>query len=111
MRRDDPSPPPWTPEGKKRIEKLGLRLQHPDDSNHRVKPLNKLNKIRKVRSRNSHEKKEKLPKKKQKFEPYHLDTNVHELIEKDSANFKLWQKCKSYLPDGKISFLNQVSKL
>ena len=27
MRRDDPVPPPWTKEGQKRIEKLGLEMQ------------------------------------------------------------------------------------
>ena len=27
MRRDDPVPPPWTEEGQKRIEELGLEMQ------------------------------------------------------------------------------------
>lgn len=29
MRRDDPDPAPWTVEGKRRIEKLGLRMIYP----------------------------------------------------------------------------------
>lgn len=30
LRRDDPAPPPWTKEGKKRIESLGLQMIYPD---------------------------------------------------------------------------------
>jgi hypothetical protein len=30
FRRDDPSPAPWTPEGKELIKKLGIKMQYPE---------------------------------------------------------------------------------
>ena len=107
LRRDDPVPSPWTPEGRRRITELGLKIQYPDG--YENKPLEKTNKKINVRSSNSNFK-EKQTKKKQKVEPYSLDSNVSELIDKDTVNSKLWGECNSYLSSGKIAFLNQVSK-
>lgn len=103
LRRDDPLPPPWTPEGKKRIAELGLQIQYPEDC--KTKSIKNSNRKRVKKNVNT------IQNKKQKIEPYHLDSNVSELIEKDTINSKLWQECKSYLSSGKVIFLKQVSKL
>ncbi|XP_031787285.1 E3 ubiquitin-protein ligase UHRF1 isoform X1 [Nasonia vitripennis] len=111
LRRDDPLPPPWTPEGKRRIAELGLKMRYPDgyEKKNLEKKIEKPEKKLSIRN-NANEVKDTQPKKKQKVEPYHLDSNVSELIDKDVVNAKLWQACKSYLASGKACFQNQVSK-
>lgn len=138
LRRDDPTPAPWTDEGKKRMESLGLKLirykpvengTEPNSKNKSdksdVEPAEKKNKSTKKKSKIA-EKMSKSTKrlhtdklddpedqpqtKKTKRESYKLDESIEELIKQDTVNSKLWDECRNVLADGKIAFLQIVTE-
>lgn len=82
-------------------------MQYPEGFEH-IKSSEKSNK--KDSLKNGDDSDDRPPEKKLKIEPYKLESDVSDLVKKDIENSKLWKECKSYLTDGKISFLNQVSK-
>ncbi|KAK9503887.1 hypothetical protein O3M35_010353 [Rhynocoris fuscipes] len=108
LRRDDPSPAPWTEEGKIRIASLGLEMIYPDGYLQAMENIND----------------EYLPKKKRRINgiiPYHakrqkvivaydLEKDVDNEIEKDKKNAKLWKDIKSSLQLGKKAFLSKVEE-
>ncbi|KAG8226036.1 hypothetical protein J437_LFUL004157 [Ladona fulva] len=91
LRRDDEVPAPWTEEGKKRIESLGLQVIYPDGYQEAM-GLDK--KKRKTESP------EKKPKKSKKAVSCELPPDVEKLMNED-CNKKLWNECKAVLSEGK----------
>lgn len=104
LRRDDPSPAPWTKEGKNIIALNGYVTQHPDG--YEEAQMKKANKGKKRPSDNANEK----PLKKQCQEGYKLTETLSDLIQNDKLNEKLWSECCKALPMGKIAFLEYVSE-
>ncbi|KYM96770.1 E3 ubiquitin-protein ligase UHRF1 [Cyphomyrmex costatus] len=110
LRRDDPTPAPWTKEGKKRIEFLGLKILYPDGY---LSPESNVNEnSSKKRSVSDSNEENNMPIKKSKKSKlvFDLEDELKELIENDKINAKLWDECKATLINGKPAFLNSVSE-
>ena len=92
LRRDDPSPPPWTKEGKEISKKLGLKIVYPEGyiSNN----SNKENTLKFKRKRD--DKNEDHSNKKQSKE---IDTELIKLINLDKLNKRLWKTITDNLQD------------
>lgn len=114
LRRDDPTPAPWTKEGKERIAFLGLKMLYPDGYLDSVKTSNSvtakkrpaiddeqsLDNIASKKSRRS----------KQLKQTFDLEDELKSLIEDDEVNANLWAECRATLIDGKPAFLECVSE-
>ncbi|KYN40693.1 E3 ubiquitin-protein ligase UHRF1 [Trachymyrmex septentrionalis] len=111
LRRDDPTPAPWTKEGKKRIEFLGLKMLYPDgylkQENNTKKKISA-----KKRSINGNDEEGSVPIKKSKKSKlvFDLEDKLKNLIENDKVNAKLWDECRATLINGKPAFLDCVSE-
>ena len=129
LRRDDPSPAPWTIEGQKRMEALGLKMityKSVDEVTEKVTEATKAEskvkaekkdnksvaKTKKKRGKVVSEEsvKEELEVKKPKRESYELDDETAAFVKEDVANSKLWEECCRTLVDGKIIFLQTVAE-
>lgn len=105
LRRDDPAPAPWTKEGQRRIEALGLEMVYPENYL-KAKETGKAKK----RSRGDAPEESNGPaKKRAKREGYRLEKDLSDLIDQDEMNAKVWNECKVALGQGKASFLELVS--
>ncbi|XP_072761128.1 E3 ubiquitin-protein ligase UHRF1 [Anoplolepis gracilipes] len=114
LRRDDPSPAPWTEEGKARIATLGLKPIYPDGYLEAMKKSDVTN--AKKRPALSDEKdivvkeNKSPPKKRLKQQSYALEDELKNLIENDKLNAKLWAECTAAVFDGKGTFLQYISE-
>lgn len=108
LKRDDPTPAPWTKEGKKRIAFLGLKMIYPDGYSDTKKTLNKT--TGRKRPITDNEEDNNVATKKFKNLVFDLDDELKNLIKNDKINAKLWADCKATLIDGKPAFLDCVSK-
>ncbi|XP_069674627.1 E3 ubiquitin-protein ligase UHRF1-like [Periplaneta americana] len=105
LRRDDESPAPWTPEGKKLIELHGLdKPLVPDGYIEASKDENTGSRKRKSRDVLKCSSEKKL-----KGIEYKLEKSVKDLIDKD-VNVKLWKLCSDYLKKGKQIYLAEVAQ-
>ncbi|XP_054280834.1 E3 ubiquitin-protein ligase UHRF1-like [Macrosteles quadrilineatus] len=122
FRRDDPAPAPWTKEGKKRIESLGLEMEYPEgylealatnqkkeDADESETPKSKGKGKKRVLEESTNTQ-PKANVKKAKVLKYELEKNVACAIEKDTGNNKLWEDCKTALDSGKPKFLSKVEE-
>ncbi|ROT78793.1 putative E3 ubiquitin-protein ligase UHRF1-like isoform X2, partial [Penaeus vannamei] len=91
LRRDDPIPAPWTKEGKKRIQELGLEMEYPEGYLEAQK-----------------EKEESA--KKERDARFSLEKEIEKLIAEDESNRKLWEESKQLLEEGRSNFLNAVEE-
>ena len=105
LRRDDPIPAPWTNEGIKRIESLGLEMVYPEG----YLEFQKIKKSPAKKKRKALIGIELPSNKKKKQETYQLDDKVSESIKQDKLNKKSWSDCCLRLSEGKVHFLKQVS--
>ncbi|GIX75163.1 e3 ubiquitin-protein ligase UHRF1 [Caerostris extrusa] len=106
LRRDDPSPAPWTKAGKKRIKELGLTMQYPEGY------LESLEEKQKAASENASKKKHKNDdssesKKKRKI-AHTLSSEIVHLIQLDKVNKKFWDECLEVVSNGHQEFLKKV---
>ncbi|XP_046981983.1 E3 ubiquitin-protein ligase UHRF1-like [Schistocerca americana] len=108
LRRDDPTPAPWTAAGKKLIASLGLQLEVPENYDVALakKSGDKPKKTAKRKLSNGNE--INFFTKKVKAEPYVIDAKIQKIIAKDKQNTKLWETCSSSLQDGKKKYLDAV---
>lgn len=124
LKRDDPSPAPWTEDGKKMTESLGLKMLYPEGYlEAQEKKLSAQNSDTKVTEKKSLEgKKRKLtnqsddkldeketPTTKKSKSAYVLSKDVKKLIEEDESNIRLWNICDEALINGKQEYLEKVS--
>lgn len=119
LRRDDPSPPPWSKEGQE------FEMAYPpgylDAQALKEKQKNKENpskrKGKSVESKQGGIKRllfnqTNLPSpKKIKSESYTLSSEIETKIKDDTENNKLWNECKEMLAEGKSKFLNKVEEV
>lgn len=114
LRRDDPSPAPWTPEGIKMTKELGLTMQYPEgyveSENGRKSDSENddqaAKKTKGKRSRGAGSKAE--AKKKPKL---CLEEGLRQRLQEDTANEKLWQECLASEEVGYQQFLDRVQEL
>ncbi|XP_019849105.1 PREDICTED: E3 ubiquitin-protein ligase UHRF1 [Amphimedon queenslandica] len=102
LRRDDPSPAPWTSEGKKNAKKLGLTLQYPEGylesrasgsgSQEQSSEDERSTPSKRGRKRKSDGKGSSSPAEKLKQPRYDLNQTQKKLIKRDTANSKLWKE-------------------
>jgi len=135
LRRDDPVPAPWTKDGKRRIEDLGLVMQYPEGwqdkkdggegdeeadggDTPKTKGAKKGKRKRVARSDDENDSGEaendgddKPPKKKAKKLSYEVEPEVTEFIKLDSKNTKLWDEALTCTTDGAKKFLEKVTDL
>ncbi|KAG8253591.1 ubiquitin-like with PHD and RING finger domains 2 [Homalodisca vitripennis] len=121
FRRDDPIPAPWTKQGKKRIEALGLEMQYPDGYLEALEAGKKLKDVgedsetpkSKGKKRVLEESPNPQPKastKKVKVIEFRLEDDMLLNIQKDVENEKLWDECKKETCLGKSKFLAKVEE-
>nr|CAD7200520.1 unnamed protein product [Timema douglasi] len=114
LRRDDPTFAPWTKEGKERINRLGLKLEYPENYLEAMASKEKTegkktpkaiesHKRKRLSSRNSEENIEVHEGKKVRPEPHTLEKDLAKLIDQD-INTKLWGECKKHLIEGTQQF-------
>ncbi|XP_066998169.2 E3 ubiquitin-protein ligase UHRF1 [Anabrus simplex] len=112
LRRDDPTPAPWTEEGKKHMESLGLTMIYPEG--YLEVMASKENQdvaVEKGIKRQSEDLgASPSSSKKKKAVAYELDSGIRDLIQNDVSNNKLWNTCKDSLSNGKQKFLSIVSE-
>lgn len=109
LKRDDPTPAPWTKEGKARIAFLGLKTLYPDGYLETTEEFSKTG--AKKRSMGYCDKTDDVTIKKPKLKrAFDLEDELKKLIESDTVNAKLWAECKATLVDGKPAFLDCVSE-
>ncbi|XP_068081324.1 E3 ubiquitin-protein ligase UHRF1 [Anabrus simplex] len=111
--RDDPSPAPWTSEGKKLIKSLGLSVIYPEGYLEAMakKEKDEDTSERKKRKRVLEETSPSPRKNKRlKLQTFKVEEDLQELIKLDVANEKLWNACEKYLSEGKQKFISSVSE-
>eukprot|EP00794_Sanderia_malayensis_P007068 gene7068-7863_t len=99
LRRDDPTPSPWSKKGKKLTEELGLSIQYPEGyleaqakkgmENSKATPSKENQKSKRKRPADLDENLSANSKKKK--EPYSLPEDIKSAIKLDEDNTKLWQ--------------------
>ncbi|KAK3914118.1 E3 ubiquitin-protein ligase UHRF1 [Frankliniella fusca] len=123
FRRDDPAPAPWTKEGKKNIERLGLTMIYPDGYEEMLAEKEAKEAASKAAAKDGANPKKRGRKsvlgesatdshniKKAKMAAYELDEETSSKIVQDSLNEKLWDTCKTVLAEGKMKFLAEVQQ-
>jgi len=111
LRRDDPSPPPWTKEGERRIEEEGYTMIYPEGYLEHQAMMDQ-EKKRKSGSGDEEEEEEKEnnPKKKART-IFKISTEWQKLIKKDSKNCKNWEQVISREVANKKEFTDYVEEL
>lgn len=95
LRRDDPTPAPWTPEGRKHIEAHGLEdVIYPENYEEKNK-------------RKGDNVDNDSAKKRIKIEEFKLG-ELEETVKKDKENEKKWEELKEFLKEGKIKYLEEL---
>uniref|UniRef100_A0A1B6CG73 RING-type E3 ubiquitin transferase n=1 Tax=Clastoptera arizonana TaxID=38151 RepID=A0A1B6CG73_9HEMI len=108
FRRDDPAPAPWTKEGKRRTEALGLEMIYPE--NYLKSIENKVNKSPGSKRQLSLDSINQSSTKKLKIEKYKLPDEIKKFIAKDKVNTKVWTDCEKYLVEGKPKYVAAVKE-
>jgi E3 ubiquitin-protein ligase UHRF1 len=117
LRRDDDSPAPWTPQGKKLIKLYGLEKAEvpegyleakeeklePEEQNYKGQRMKS-----KKRSTEGCKDSSSLIKR-PKIVTFKLDSSLKKMIDKD-VNTKLWDLCSEHLKDGKQKFIAKVAE-
>ncbi|KAJ8686457.1 hypothetical protein QAD02_022251 [Eretmocerus hayati] len=104
LRRDDPTPAPWTPSGKERIAKLGLKMIYPEGYQEAQEKKNGIKRKSDDEADSSCESVVKKPK-----SAFKLSSEMKKLIRQDSVNAKLWNQCDELLTEGKQAYFEKVS--
>ncbi len=102
FRRDDPTPAPWTPEGKRLILENGYMCIYPD--NYEEAQAAKKRKKPGDESTESGAKKCKLTR------TFKVPENLSKLIKEDRVNTKLWEELLSKPMGTKLDFTNLVEE-
>ncbi|XP_075217787.1 E3 ubiquitin-protein ligase UHRF1-like [Lycorma delicatula] len=109
LRRDDPTPAPWTPEGKKWIESQGLNNILIPVGYNEAEKAKKAGKKRVLSESHDLSENESPPKKKAKaVAAYKLPDKLKKMISKDTKNKKLWETITATSEKGKQEFLAEV---
>ncbi|XP_059177141.1 E3 ubiquitin-protein ligase UHRF1-like isoform X2 [Physella acuta] len=118
LRRDDPIPAPWTEDGQKRIEELGLKMQYPEGyvEAEKEKESNetpgKKGKKRKTDEKTTDVDSTPEPSaKKTKVVKYSIESGIKKLISEDSVNKKLWNEALSFVKEGSKVFHDKVEEI
>lgn len=118
LRRDDPSPAPWTRKDQEQIVLYPEGYLEAEAERKRVKEQES-----KSKSTNSKKKRKPSPEKGQsildfmkspkkiKISAYELDDAVKNFVQADEINEKLWNECKETLTSGKQQFLQKVQDI
>ncbi|KAL3878130.1 hypothetical protein ACJMK2_030501 [Sinanodonta woodiana] len=120
LKRDDPTPAPWTTAGKKKIKELGLAMQYPEgyleaqaqkeksgDSPNIGKGKVKGKRKRAEEQEDGHD---SAPKN-IKVAAYKIGSEQSKLIKEDKANKKLWDEALSHTKKGGQAFLQTLEEL
>ena len=110
LRRDDLTPAPWTPEGKKHIQAHGLEdVIYPENYGEKAKRKNNDNDDDDDSGGgdggdgNGH-----VSKKRKKVEEFKLGEELLKLVENDDLNKNKWDEVNEYLKEGKVKYLEEL---
>lgn len=111
LRRDDPSPAPWTKEGRERIALLDLKISYPEGYLEAMKKKQEQG-LKRPASKDTSSKTDNEGPLKKRFKKsiYKLEDELRNLIKEDNLNAKLWEECTAALVDGRTLFLQRVSE-
>ena len=109
FQRDDPSPAPWTQEGKQRMKEQGLSLVYPAGYlEHRAQ-------LEKERKRKSGEEEEEddtsAPAKKKAKTVYSISAEWREMFQKDDLNVKIWKDVETKEAANKKELTDYIEEL
>uniref|UniRef100_A0A4W3HIS8 RING-type E3 ubiquitin transferase n=1 Tax=Callorhinchus milii TaxID=7868 RepID=A0A4W3HIS8_CALMI len=111
LRRDDVEPSPWTPEGKDRTKKLGLKIQYPEGYLEAMANKEKKGKKPDARTTKVDNRSRTTPKRQQgNNEKYQLTSQQQWLIREDCLNKKLWDEALASLMEGP-KFLRRLEQI
>lgn len=111
LRRDDPTPAPWTAEGKRLIAEKNLTIKYPEGYIEAQKFQRESAKDDKTKRKHAKSTEGEPPAKKRKSvvdNTFKVNDDLRELIGKDSLNKKHWDECLSTVSSYK-DFLDKVS--
>ncbi|RXG62368.1 E3 ubiquitin-protein ligase UHRF1 [Armadillidium vulgare] len=112
LRRDDPSPPPWTyPEGyleAMKEKEIGLNEELSEEEEEKPKKRGRKRKKREEEENDSSDSSQsRIPSKREKI-AFELEKDILHHINRDECNAKTWEECKSLLSDGKSLLLKEI---
>ena len=111
LRRDDPSPAPWTKQGKRRIEEGGWGyLRKPENYDEIQKEKEGTSKKRKNRGEEEEEEPGAKREKKAPVAKYKIPSDILEAMESDKKNRRLWTDVKSKVFTSREDLVNQVER-
>ncbi|KAF8774763.1 E3 ubiquitin-protein ligase UHRF1 like protein [Argiope bruennichi] len=107
LRRDDPTPAPWTKAGKARIKELGLEMQYPEG----YLESQEKEDAAESRGKKKGEKDDNPRSKKKRKVCYSVPSEVEKHIKDDKPNKKLWKECLEIVNEGPQQFLKKVEEI
>lgn len=113
LRRDDPSPSPWSHDGMARMKQLGIKLQYPEGYLETREDAAKTPAATPNRSdkRKSIDETTENESKRSKSNITTLPENLEALICKDEENSRLWSECQEVIPEGTQKFVRRVEEV
>ena len=117
FQRDDPSPAPWTEEGKQRMEEQGLSLVYPAGYLEHRAQLEKEKKRKSGEEDGVEEDKENqdeetsAPAKKKAKTVYRISAEWKEMFHKDQQNVKIWKDVESKEAANKKELTDYIEEL
>ena len=117
FQRDDPSPAPWTPEGKQRMEEQGISLVYPAGYlEHRAQLVKE--KKRKSGEEEEHgdleneeDEETSAPAQKKAKTIYNISAQWKEMFQKDKQNVKIWKDVESQVVANKKELTDYIEEL
>jgi len=113
FRRDDPEPAPWTKQGKKKIEELGLEMKYPDGylEAQKKKELEKSAKKRKPSDENEPSETPASQTPKKMKTSYKVPKEVMTSIKQDVGNKKVWDEVLECREKGHSGFFEKLQEM
>ncbi|XP_001602205.2 E3 ubiquitin-protein ligase UHRF1 [Nasonia vitripennis] len=109
LRRDDPTPAPWTKAGKARIAQLGLEMIYPEGYQEAQEKKAGIKKRKSDDEDDPAVADEFVSAKKKRKVSFKLSSEMKNLIKKDLPNTKLWNQCNEFLSEGKQAYFEKIS--
>ena len=116
FRRDDPSPAPWTEQGKRRMEEQGISLVYPAGYLEHRAQLEKEKKRKSGEEEEGDEEDEEdedtsAPAKKKAKTIYSISAEWKEMLQKDEQNVKIWKDVEAKEAANKKELTDYIEEL
>ncbi|XP_067677716.1 E3 ubiquitin-protein ligase UHRF1-like [Haliotis asinina] len=117
LRRDDPTPSPWSAAGKKRIKQMGFEMQYPDGyqeaqalkDKEKEEAAEATPKGRGRKKRKAEDSPVSTPKK-AKVSQFKIESEQLDKIKEDNVNKKLWEEVMEFTKEGRPKFIQKMEE-